>query len=267
MPRPRWQTGYVCTTGKNFRGEWYETVRSNDGTARRIHHSTVLDAHTKTEAKKKLAEILSRYQEVRPDSTVSLRQFVKRVWLPLKMSRWKASTRLTSLGILKKQVIEPFGEVPLRNLDRPRLQQHLNSLAAAGYSHSIVQHTKSFLLSIFDEAADLDFVVKSPARRLEIPRTYPERTISPDNAIYTGKPFLSVEELRKLLGVLEGRDRLIVMLGGLCAMRPSEIFALTWDAYRGDTLFIMRRIYRRRFDTPKTPASMAQIPVGDSGAR
>jgi integrase len=51
------------------------------------------------------------------------------------------------------------------------------------------------------------------------------------------------------------------MLAVLCAMRPGEIFALTWDCWRGDTLFIMRRVYRKKFDFPKTTASMAQIPV------
>ena len=51
------------------------------------------------------------------------------------------------------------------------------------------------------------------------------------------------------------------MLASLMAMRPGEIFALTWDAYREDTLFIMQRVYRHKFDIPKTPASMAQLPV------
>lgn len=104
-------------------------------------------------------------------------------------------------------------------------------------------------------------MLKSPARRLEIPRVHRERSLSPDNAAYTGKPFLSVEQLRKLLSAVEGRDGIIMMFASLMAMRPGEIFALTWDCWRDDALFIMSRIYRRKFDTPKTPASMAQLPV------
>jgi integrase len=261
MPRPRFQTGHVCAVGKKWRGEWYETVRNDDGTTRRVHHSAILEADTKTKAKQALAAKIAPCQNVRPDAGVSLRSFIESKWLPLKKAKWKESTKLTSEGILQKQIIEPLGDIPLRDLDRSRLQTHLNRLASEGYSHSIVQHTTSFLRQIFDEAEEQAYVVRSPARRLEIPRVHPERTLSPDNAAFTGKPFLSVDQLRKLLSAVEGRDRLIMMLAGLMAMRPGEIFALTWDAWRTDTLFIMSRVYRRKFDTPKTPASMAQLPI------
>jgi integrase len=278
--RPRWQDGHLTLSGKRhpaWFGLYYETVQGESGKPRRVHRRVRLgakDTLTKTDAKRKLTEILARYQSIRPDSSVTLRQFIEGKWLPLKEAKWKASTKLTSLGILQKQVIEPLGNIPLCDFDRARLQQHLNDLAVTGkrcigedgeilegYSQSIVQHTASFLKNIFDTALDMDYITKDPARRLEIPRTFPTRTINPDNNLFTGKPFLSVDELRSLLGALEGRNRLIVMLAGLMAMRPGEIFALTWDAWRDDTLFIMRRVYRKKFDFPKTTASMAQIPV------
>jgi integrase len=284
MGRPRYQTGHLQIRGKqnpSWVGFFYETVKGDDGKTTRVHRSTILGLTselTKTEAKKKLTAVLSRFQNVRPDAGVTLRLFIEKKWIPLKEAKWKESTKLTSLGIIQKQIVEPLGDIPLRNFDRSVLQQHLNDLATKGYatrivkdtdnnviyngySQSIVQHTLSFLKQIFDEAEDQEFVIKSPARRLEVPRVHPVRIISPDNNVYTGKPFLGVDELRKLLGALEGRNRLIVMLASLCAMRPGEIFALTWDSWRDDTLFIMRRVYRHKFDSPKTPTSMAQIPV------
>jgi integrase len=218
-------------------------------------------ALSKTSAKLKLQEIISRYQGVLPDSTVTLRWFIENKFLPLKIPKWKDSTKGTSLGIIQKQITEPLGDLSVCAFDRALLQGHLNSLAEKDYSHSIIQHTKSFLAQIFDEILEADLIQKSPARRLEIPKLNPTRIISPDNALYTGKPFLSEQQLRFLLAVLESRDRLIVMLGCLCAMRPSEIFALTWDAWRDKAIFIMQRVYRRKFDSPKTPASMATIPV------
>jgi hypothetical protein len=109
MPRPRFQNGYVCAVGKKRRGEWYETVHDSDGTAtRRIHHSRALDAHNKTEAKQKLAEILTPFQNIRPDGSVPLRAFIELKFLPLKEGRWKDSTKLTSLGIIQKQILEPL---------------------------------------------------------------------------------------------------------------------------------------------------------------
>jgi hypothetical protein len=153
MPRPRFQSGHVCAVGKKWRGEWYETVHDSHGTTtRRIHHSRVLDARNKTEAKQKLAEILIPFQNIRPDGSVPLRVFIEQKFLPLKEGRWKDSTKLTSLGIIQKQILEPLGQISIRDFDRPWLQQHLNKLARRGYSHSIVQHTTSFLRQIFDEA-------------------------------------------------------------------------------------------------------------------
>jgi hypothetical protein len=157
MARPRFQNGHVAIVSGSWRGYWYETVRDDDGIARRIHHSTVLDAETKTQAKQKLAELVAPYQSIRPDASVPLRSFVEQKWLPLKKAKWKDSTKLTSLGVIEKQILEPLGATPLRDFDRPRLQQHLNDLAAAGYSHSIVQHTTSFLRRIFDEAESKRF--------------------------------------------------------------------------------------------------------------
>jgi integrase len=80
----------------------------------------------------------------------------------------------------------------------------------------------------------------------------------------TGKPFLSLEELTALLQYLPNikrPDRVIVMLAALCALRPGEVFGLTWQCYSEDGLYIRQRIYRGEIDTPKSEASQATVPV------
>lgn len=135
MGRPRLQRGWITEQGPNWRGEYYETVFLPDGSQKRIHRSVVLGQRSqisKTEAKQKLDRILARYQGVLPDSSVTLAWFVENKFLPIKLGRWKASTKGTSEGILKKQVSEPLGDTPIREFDRPKLQAHLNRLAEQG---------------------------------------------------------------------------------------------------------------------------------------
>ncbi len=123
---------------------------------------------------------------------------------------------------------------------------------------------QSFLKDIFAEAQDLEFIQKSPAIRLQIPRVVRPRILDPTGGMDTGKPFLSLEQLTKLLMCLPNvgkPDRLIVMLAALCALRPGEVFGLQWQCYTADGLYIMQRVYRGVTDTPKTEASRATVPV------
>jgi integrase len=265
--RPRFQTGHVTPQGGNWRGEYYQTLIQADGSSKRVHRSVVLGLRSKmreTEAKKRLAEIIAKETSARPDGRISLEWFVNNRWLPAKKARWKPSTLGTNLGLITNQVLHSLGRLPLEEFDKFKLQSHLNTLADQGLSYSVIQHTLSFLKDIFAEAQDLDFIQKSPAIRLQIPRIVRTRTLDPSGGIDTGKPFLSLEQLTKLLKCLPniGRpDRLIVMLAGLCALRPGEIFGLTWQCCTPDGLYIMQRVYRGLTDTPKSEASRATVPV------
>lgn len=264
MGRPRFQRGHVTDQGANWRGEFYIQEVSATGEKRRVHKSVVLGQRskmTKTEAKKKLAEIILAQLPLTPDGSVTLRWFVEQKWLPIKQARWKASTHGTNVGIIENQVLGPLGSIPLSEFDKARLQLHLNNLAKS-YSYSVVQHTHSFIRGIFEEALEADLLVKNPARSLDIPRVDRERVLGIGEQFFlNGKLHLTLDQLRALLAVLRGRDRCIVMLAGLCAMRPGEIFGLDWSAYTGDNLVILHRVYRGKIDSPKTEASMAVLPV------
>jgi integrase len=280
MGRPRFQRGWVTEQGPNWRGEFYIQEISASGEKKRAHKSVVLgqrDKITKSEAKRLLYELILKETKNLPPSDVPLRTFIQTVWLPRKAARWKASTYSTNVGILKKQIIEPLGEAPLSTLDRSRLQMHLNGLAQSGYSFSVVQHTNSFLRAIFDEALEQELISKNPARKLELPQIQDNRVLGiesevlmPDLTVVTekqifpsGKPFLSLPQLRRLIAALNEPYKLIGMLAALCAMRIGEILALTWDAYDGRDVFIAQRIYRGKIDRPKTKASLAFVPLPD----
>jgi integrase len=267
MARARFQRGSIIVSGKTrptYLGLYREYVKDAEGVEHKHHRSTILglvSEISKTEARKKFDAYLTNFQDTRPDGEMLLRTFVREKWLPIKQARWRASTKLTSTGVIEKQIVEPLGSVAIRDLDKSKLQSHVNSLAAEGFSESIIGHTISFLRQIFDECEESGFVTRSPARRLEMPRIQKEYTISPEHNQYTRKPFLGVPEMRKLFGALEGRDRLVAALAGITALRPGELLAAQWQAWQDDRLFVMIRVYRHVMDVPKSDASLGYIPV------
>lgn len=266
MARPRYQTGHVNAAGRKWRGEYRKDIVQADGSVRRKHQSVVLGLRSElnlSDARRKLSEIISKETHSKPDGRVTLEWFVEHRWLPQMEARWKASTQETNAGLIK-HLTTPLGSIPLDSFDKFQLQTHINSMAERGLSYSVIQHVTAFTRDIFAEAEDLEFIVRNPATRLKIPRVVRTRIMNAENGLSSGKPFLSLKQLRRLLEVafnVKKPDRAIIMLAGLCALRPGEIFGATWGAYTAAGWNVMQRVYRGEIDIPKSEASNATIPL------
>ena len=257
MPRDRHQRGWVEETGarvKKWKGHYYVYVKQEDGSEVRRHRSVLLGVKSqvrKWEAQRELERIIEREtgtRDARPDETVSLEWFVRERYLPMREGSWRESTKTTNTDLLKHHVLGPLGEYRLCDLDKFVLQRHLNALARS-YSFSVVDHIRNFLKSILEEAVELDYLGKNPARKLINPET--KRTT---------RRVLTIEQLQGLLLQLDRRDRLIVLVASTCALRPGELFALRWHALKDDTLEINETVYRGRVrNVAKTKASIAPV--------
>jgi integrase len=142
--------------------------------------------------------------------------------------------------------------MPLREMTRFDLQAHLNGLAKT-HSRSIVQKARTWVKAALDEALEQDFLQKNPARKLEMPKTSD-----------TCKRFLAEDEFHRLFAVLDGRDRLIVHLFLLGALRPGELFALRWRCIQAGSLRIDQGVYRGKIGDTKTRGSRASIALPKS---
>jgi integrase len=191
---------------------------------------------------------------------LTLEWFTRERFLPMKEAQWAPSTRETNLGNINGHILPALGAVPLARLDKFKCQTFLNELARPrkgavhGFSFTVIDHNRTMLKAILEEALDAELIGKNPARKLVNPETRePE------------KPVLAKDQARALLDALSFRDRLMAMIAAFCAMRPGEIFGLRWSSWRGDHLQIEGTAWRGvlRPGKAKTKGSKASIVLPD----
>ena len=123
-------------------------------------------------------------------------------------------------ALIESDLIRAFEDVALQDIDRFRLQIHLNLLAKS-VSRDRVLQMRSYIRDIFAEAADQGFIDKDPTRKLPVPTQLRA----------TDRTTLSWEQLRRILNSLCLCDRVLLELGMTNALRPSELFALRWRCF------------------------------------
>jgi integrase len=279
MARPRFQRGHVELVGKRekkWRGHFYIYVAGADGLVSTRHRTVTLgtraEIRTKHEAESRLLEIIERETQqsanpshVRYDATVAW--FTIDVFIKLRLPKWKSrKTAELNLMVLECHILPVLGNCKLEDVTPVMIQEMLDIkakqhpsetkgkgrvLANRTYSDSLVRRMYLLTRAIFQEAVEQDYIRKNPARRCTVP---PTRDVS--------RPVLSPEQIAALLGILDQRDRLIVRLLSICALRAGEVFELRWGDWSplqedgsGGILSIRRQITGKL----KTEASKAPV--------
>lgn len=247
--RKRFQQGSVFRRGKVRVISWWEDGHRRKRTLGRISQMT------KTEAQAMLAEILAplNSRSVLPSKSWLFADFAEQIYLPFYGRKWKRSTRLTNEDRMKNHLLSEFGSLTLGVFNRDQLQAFLDAKAAAGLAFSTVDHLRWDLKQIFDMAVAEGFLLRNPALLLFTPRECPRPAVR----------IMTIEEVRKLLGVLDTRERLIARLAVVAGMRPGEIFALKWKRLEAEYADIQQRIYRGEIDSPKSSYSVRWAALSD----
>jgi len=255
--RMRHQDGWVELRGrkvKRWYGHFYIYERDEHGQEKRRHRGIYLGDKAKTckgEAQDKLRDENKRRTKGQPAANGrTLEWFTRERFLPMRQPQWAPSTRETNLYTLEHHVLKALGEITLADLDKFQCQVFLNNLAKSSFSFSVVDHSRTMLKSILEEAVEAELIGKNPARKLVNPETEePE------------KPVLPKAEARLLLDSLPFRDRLMAMIAAFCAMRPGEIFGLRWSSWRGDHFQIEGTAWRGQLRSGKAKTKQSKAPV------
>ena len=259
--RTRHQDGWVEERGsrhKRWYGHYYVYVADESGKETRRHIGVQLGEKAKLrkwEAEDKLRKIIASATKAQPKpNSITLEWFTRERFLPMRRAQWAPSTRETNLYNLERHILQKLGDKALCELEKFHCQVFLNGLAEKGFSFTVVDHCRTMLKAILEEAVDSDLIGKNPARKLVNPETKePEKHVLP-------KP-----HARLLIESLELRDRLIAMIAAFCAMRPGEIFGLQWSSWRGDHFHIEGTAWRGmlRPGKAKTRGSKAPVAIPD----
>jgi integrase len=252
MPRERYQRGSLERVGKRtkqWKGHWYEYIRADDGTERRIHKSRIIgtcaELRTKTEAQKKLDEIIAKAAEPQSPTAkpLTVQQFVEQVFIPTRERGWTANTRCSFMGHFRNHIFPAIGTMAVVDVRKIHIVTMVNALADKGYQLESIRATLALTRAVFLEAEENKLIDGSPGTRIEIPVKRSSEA----------KPTLSVAQITVLLTRTSGRTRLLFRVLLLCGLRIGEALTLRWRCIEGATLRVSESTDRhRRTKTTKT---------------
>jgi integrase len=247
--RKRFQNGSVKKS--KDRKYWIGSWREDDGNGGRTQRSRVLgkvSQMTKSEAKDEMAKIVKPINErakfvAPPDITVE--KFVEKVYFPFYRRKWKPLTAESRTISIKHHIVGAFGPRRIASLTRDDLQNFLDERKTMAFT--MVDHLRWDLKQILDLAVAENVIPRNPlyvsgSMLLFVPRECP----------HPNRPTMNEKEVKKAIGVLDLRERVIVKLAVIAGMRVSEIFGLRRGRVKDDYVEIMERVCKRDIDTPKT---------------
>jgi len=255
--RTRHQNGWVEERrGRTRRWYGHYFIYESDETGKETRKHVVLVLGEKTklrkwEAEEKLRKIIATATKTQPrPNHLSLEWFTREKFLPMRSAQWAPSTRETNLYMVDTHILPALGAQALCDLDKFQCQIFVNTLAQKGFSFTVVDHARTMLKAILEEALDAELIGKNPARKLVNPET--KEPV---------KHVLIKSDARRLLEALPFRDQLIAMIAAFCAMRPGEIFGLRWSSWRGDYLQIEGTAWRGTLREGKAKTQGSKAPV------
>jgi integrase len=259
--RTRHQDGRVELRGgkvQKWYGHFYIYEQDATGKETRRHRGVYLGDKSKMlkhQAQNKLRDIITSTAKHQPiPNQLTLEWFARERFLPMREPQWAPSTRETNFYNVEHHILPALGKTALTDLDKFACQVFLNGVAKRGFSFTVVDHCRTLLKAILEEAVDAELIGKNPARKL----------VNPDTR-ESEKHVLPKLQAHMLLDSLPFRDRLMAMIAAFCAMRPGEIFGLRWSSWRKDHFQIEGTAWRGtlRPGKAKTRGSKAPVTIPD----
>ena len=218
MRRRRYQSGSLKQRCDKWIGQWWEGERRKNRVLGPVATMTKSAAHAALN--KILADL--KASEGKPESNITLGQFIENIYYPFYKRKWKGSTAVCNVQRVNTHVVSTLGARLLTDFRRNDLQAFLDEKGAAGFSFSVVDHLRWDLRQIFEMGVSEGLIDRNPAKLLFTPS---EAKVGEQKAMT-----LEAEVKAMLSMVLDLRERLVVQLAIIAGMRPGEILGLTWKA-------------------------------------
>jgi integrase len=192
-----------------------------------------------------------------PESTLAVSEYGDKHFFPYAERELKPSTVYGYKGLWRMYLKPRLGKIGLRDL---RCVDATNILAVLHREHNLgrksLRHCKALLSTVLTHAKRAGILDGgNPVTDAGIPRAAKD---SEGTHAYTA------QEVLTMLDALHGVARTAVALIYFCALRPGEARAARWEDYDGRTLRIRASMWRTHTTEPKTPESIAPVPVAET---
>jgi integrase len=264
MIRRRYQNGSLVVRGKRKRvwvARWREPVLAADGTLKSIRRSetigTLADFPTRRQAR---AFLESRLHEVnhslqKPQSTMLFRDFVSSQWEPAILPTLKFATQRNYRHLTRRHLFPVFGDQPLCEIKRQNIQGFVTEkMTRQKFSWKTSMHVRNLLSKILSTAVDWEYLPVNSVSGVKLPA----RPLCED------RRFLTVDEVTRLLKVLDGPVHTLVLSAVLTGMRIGELLALRWKNvdFERKVIRVREAVYEGHVSTPKTRSGLRDVPIG-----
>jgi integrase len=258
----REQRGYIFHRGKSWFVRYCDDILQDDGSIKRKLVCKKLpvpygDQYRSKQSVKPFVDDILRLVNsgtLNPQSTMPITEFVETVYLPqYAQQQLRSSTLKGYRNIWKGYLRERLGKVTLRSFRTVDGERMLADIARRkNLSRNSLRLIKSFLSGVFKQAKRLGILDGiNPMVDVSTPRA-PE---TQDTYAY------SLDEVKRMLLVLQEPAKMVVLTAALSGLRKSEIRGLRWEDFSGKELSVNRSIWNSEVNEPKTMRSKAPIPV------
>jgi integrase len=232
------------------KGAWQPVYVGSDGR----QHSRMFDHNQKRVAQRwldhKKAEVDRDEWRDPAAGKVSFEDWAEQ-WLT--QQTWRDSTRRVVTGKVRNHLIPAFGRTPLKRITTAQVQSWVRGLARDGLADSTICEIYHQLGVVLMAAVDADVILRSPCRRVRLPRGRPRR-----------RPvILDSEQAATLITVTRPVFRPLLVVGLATGMRYGELAGLTRG--RVDLLRREANVEQQRqlsvVGPVKTPSSVRVLPL------
>jgi integrase len=206
-----------------------------------------------------IRELLGEAESVTTGSMQLVNGFIEKVYFPGKKEVLRPSTLTGYKDFYKRHLKPQFEGKRMCDVRLPIAQQMLDSVARKSphVSSGLLKHLKWLGVAIFNYAAQqgaFNSDAKNPFGEVSIPKTQ-----------HQTKPtrYATLDDVVTMINILEEPAATVLATAAFSGLRKSELQALRWEDFNGDTLQVRRTAWRTTMvaETTKTEASRAPVPV------
>jgi len=256
----RHQKGYIYQKKNRWYVRYYERVKQDDGSIRRIQISRSVapvcyEYRTRGAVIPLVTEILNDVNSntVSLPGALTLERFVDDNYLPHISSQKRPSTYRGYRNIWEGYIKKQSGNIRLRDFRTVDGEGLLADIARQNdLARNTLKHIKNFLSGIFKHAKRLGCINGiNPMQDVSIPKSRP-----------AGQTYAySLEEVTKMISILPQPAATVVATAAFTGMRKGKIRGFLWENYHDDAIWVTQSVWERFVTEPKTQQSQSAVSV------